>query len=114
SGVWGFLVGSLGTIVFFLLYGYIAWRAAVGAITIGEMTMFLLLVRQGQTSVVSGVRSLGGTYEDALYLSNLFGFLDHEVRHRGGTHTRGPDSKAGIRFIDVSFRYPGANRFALH
>lgn len=113
KGGWGFAVGSLGTATFFALYGYIAWTAATGAITLGEMTMFLLLVRQGQSSVVGGLGSLSGTYDDALYLSNLFEFLDAKVPTRPGRAQRGPKPSAGIRFIDVSFRYPDAERDAV-
>ena len=112
-GTWGFLVGAIGSLIFFSLYGYIAWQAALGAITLGEMTMYLLLVRQGQSAVTAGLGSLTGTYDDALYLSNLFGFLDHEPQSRRGTADVGPEPSAGIRFIDVSFRYPGAPRDSL-
>jgi ATP-binding cassette, subfamily B, bacterial len=113
SGLWSFVVGALGTLTFFSLYGYIAWQAAAGEITIGDMTMFLLLVRQGQSSVGVGLGALSGSFADALYLSNLFGFLDHEPDRRAGTETQGTDPSAGIRFIDVSFRYPGSDHDVL-
>lgn len=113
-GVWGFCVGSLATLTFFGLYGYIAWQAALGSITIGEMTMFLLLVRQGQSAVTAGLGALSGVYDDALFLSNLFTFVDYEPPSRGGGATEGPDPQAGIELCRVSFCYPGASHFALH
>jgi ATP-binding cassette subfamily B protein len=52
-------------------------------------------------------------YEDNLYLSNLYEFLEHESLRPTGTATEGPDPGDGIRFENVSFRYPDAAAPAL-
>ena len=105
---WGLLLALLGTIT---LYGAYAWivMSAIGlAITLGEMTMYLVLFRQGQSAVAAGLGSVGGMYEDNLYLTNLYEYLEQAPVGRDGTATEGPDPLDGVRFEHVSFRYPGA------
>jgi ABC-type multidrug transport system fused ATPase/permease subunit len=84
-----------------------------GRISLGEMTMYVLLFRQGQSAVSSILSAIGGMYEDNLYLSNLYEFLAHQSAPTSGSQTRGPDPSAGIRFEDVSFSYPGVATPAL-
>ena len=55
-----------------------------GLITLGQMTMYFALFRQGQSAVSSGLSAIGGMYEDNLYLSTLYEYLETEVpRARG-------------------------------
>jgi ATP-binding cassette subfamily B protein len=98
------------------LYGGYVWIAAetvLGAMTVGQMTMYLMLFRQGQSAVSAALSAVGGLYEDNLYLSNLFEYLEQPVGHAGGNERRGPDPGDGIRFEDVEFVYPGAASPAL-
>ena len=48
-GVWGFGLGLLSTLAFYGAYGWIVLRAVQGAITLGDMTMYLLVFKQGQS-----------------------------------------------------------------
>jgi len=52
-------------------------------------------------------------YEDNLYLSNLYEFLDTPTLAPGGTATTGPRPGDGVRFEAVSFTYPDARDPAL-
>src|SRR5260370_42681670 len=52
-------------------------------------------------------------YEDNLYLSTLYEYLETDVPHPAGTAVRGPHPEDGVRFEDVSFGYPGAEEPAL-
>jgi ATP-binding cassette subfamily B protein len=64
---------------------------------------------------VSAVLSaVGGMYEDNLYLSTLYEYLETPVVTPSGAWVQGPDPSDGIRFENVSFRYPGEARDALH
>jgi len=47
-------------------------------------------------------------YEDNLYLSTLYDYLDTPVDTPAGTATQGTDPGDGVRFEGVSFTYPGA------
>ena len=76
-------------------------------ITLGEMTMYLMLFRQGQTAVTTSLGAIGGMYEDNLYLSTLYEYLEYPVEASNGTAVSGPDPDAGVQFENVEFRYPG-------
>jgi ATP-binding cassette subfamily B protein len=45
-------------------------------ISLGQMTMYLMLFRQGQSAVSAILSSIGGMYEDNLYLSTLYEYLE--------------------------------------
>lgn len=112
-GLWGFLLGMLSSIAFYGAYGWIGWSAAMGWITLGGMTMYLLIFKQGQSSIAASLTAIGKMYEDNLYLSNLYEFLDEEIDSQDGTATSGPAPGDGVRFEDVSFTYPGQSTPAL-
>jgi ATP-binding cassette, subfamily B, bacterial len=112
-GLWGFLLGLVGTGAFYGAYAWIGIAAVAGAITLGQMTMYLLLFKQGQSAVSASLSSIGGMYEDNLYLSNLYEYLEQPIAGDDGVATEGPDPAAGVRFEDVSFAYPGSEEPAL-
>ncbi|MEC9464671.1 MAG: ABC transporter ATP-binding protein [Myxococcota bacterium] len=112
-GLWGFLLGLLSIAAFYGAYGWIAYATVASQITLGEMTMYLLLFKQGQSSMTSGLSAINGMYEDNLYLSNLYEFLDYEPPAQTGTATHGLIEGDGIRFEHVSFSYPGSKNYAL-
>jgi ATP-binding cassette subfamily B protein len=112
-GFWGYALGLLGTGALYGAYGWIALSATQGAITIGAMTMYLLVFKQGQGAFAAILKAIGGVYEDNLYLSTLFGFLDQPLPRKPGTATAGPAPGDGIRFEGVSFTYPGATEPAV-
>jgi hypothetical protein len=47
-------------------------RGGSRLITLGEMTMYIMLFRQGQAAVTASLGAIGGMYEDNLYLSTLY------------------------------------------
>jgi ATP-binding cassette subfamily B protein len=98
------------------LYGAYAWcavEAVRGLITLGEMTMYIMLFRQGQAAVTASLGAVGGMYEDNLYLSTLYEYLEQPVEPSTGTAVSGPDPEAGVQFEDVEFRYPGSSQVAI-
>jgi ATP-binding cassette subfamily B protein len=113
-GFWGFVLGLLSTVTLYGAYAWIALSAIARAITLGDMTMYFLLFKQGQSALSSILSSIGGMYEDNLYLSNLYEFLEHEGKTEGtGSATVGPDPDDGLRLQNVTFVYPGAERPAI-
>jgi ATP-binding cassette, subfamily B, bacterial len=105
---WGFFLGLIGTAALYGAYAWIALSAIARAITLGQMTMYLMLFRQGQSAVSAILSAIGGMYEDNLYLSTLYDYLDTAVDASPGTTVRGPRPDDGIRFEHVGFTYPGA------
>ncbi len=73
--VWGFGLGILSTGALYGCYAWIVVRTVGGALTLGDMTLYMTVFRQGQASLRSILKALGSSYEDNLFMSNLFGFL---------------------------------------
>ncbi len=110
---WGFGLGLIATVFLYGAYAWIAFTTALGRITLGQMTMYLMLFRQGQAAVSAILSSIGGMYEDNLYLSTLYEYLETPVIAPAGVEHHGPDPGDGIRFEQVTFTYPGADEPAL-
>ena len=110
---WGFLLGLIGTLALYGAYAWIAFATVAARITLGQMTMYLMLFRQGQSAVSAILSAIGGMYEDNLYLSTLYEYLETPTSKPDAGHTSGPDPEDGIRFEAVSFTYPGASQAAL-
>jgi ATP-binding cassette subfamily B protein len=111
---WGFGLSLLATATLYLAYAWIALTTVRGGITLGLMTMYLMLFRQGQSAVAAMLSAVGGMYEDNLYLSTLYEYLETPVPPATGTSRRGPHPEDGIRFERVSFSYPGSSEVTLH
>jgi ATP-binding cassette, subfamily B, bacterial len=111
--LWGFGLGLIGSGALYGAYAWIAVSAVRQLISLGQMTMYVALFRQGQAAVSAMLGAIGGMYEDNLYLSTLYEYLETQVEAPGGTAVRGPVPEDGVRFEDVSFAYPGAEAPAL-
>ena len=111
--LWGFILSLIGSGALYGAYAWIAISTVRQLISIGQMTMYVALFRQGQTTVSAMLTAVGGMYEDNLYLSTLYEYLETEVILPTGSSVRGPHPEDGIRFEDVSFTYPGAQEAAL-
>jgi ATP-binding cassette, subfamily B, bacterial len=112
-GAWGFVLGLVSTAAFYGAYAWIAIETATARISLGDMTMYVLVFKQGQSALSAALSAIGGMYEDNLYLSNLYELLETEVTPPSGRATIGARPGDGIRFEGVSFAYPGSDRPAL-
>ena len=110
---WGFVLSLFATATLYGAYAWIALSAVAGSISLGQMTMYLLLFRQGQAAVAAILAAVGGMYEDNLYLSTLYEYLETPVAALTGSARSGPQPAAGISFEHVSFTYPGASEATL-
>ena len=114
---WAWALSLIGTGAFYGSYAFMAIGAAAGAISLGEMTLYVVALRQGQQSFQSILTAIGGMYEDNLYMSNLFKYLGFasegakQLEPEAGAVTATP--KEGIVFEGVGFRYPGQTKWAL-
>ncbi|KTT11875.1 ABC transporter permease [Pseudomonas oryzihabitans] len=105
---WGFVFGLLGTLAFYAAYAWVVLDTVRGRLSLGQMTLYLTLFRQGQAAVSASLTAVGGLYEDSLYLSNLYDYLGQPTTAEGGSLTAGSQPGDGLRFEGVGFTYPGA------
>ncbi|MDB9528345.1 ABC transporter ATP-binding protein [Oscillatoria sp. CS-180] len=112
-GFWSYGLGLLSTAAFYGAYCWIVLAAIARRISLGDLTMYLTVFRQGQNAFSSILTSIGGMYEDGLYLSNLYEFLEQTVPQQMGYARSGISPDDGLRFEQVSFHYPEAERPAL-
>ncbi|MCH2323636.1 MAG: ABC transporter ATP-binding protein/permease [Pseudomonadales bacterium] len=113
-GLWGYVLGLLASGAFYFAYGWVGFAAIAGAITIGQMTMYIAQFRLGQNAVTNSLTAVNGMYEDNLYLSNLTEYLEHKIPEQTGNKTIGPNPEDGIRFEEVTFVYPDSEKPALN
>jgi ATP-binding cassette subfamily B protein len=107
--------GLVATLTYYAAYAWIVWRTLTGSITLGEMTLYLSIFRNSQSTFESIFFEFSELYENGLFMSNLFSFLELEPMM---VQTAAPRSvprplRTGIEFRDVSFRYPGQENWAL-
>lgn len=108
--------GALSVLVFYGIYVVIVGQTAAGVITLGSMTLYLTVFRQGQRDFQGAMLSLARAYEDNLYMENLFELLaveSDDVARVTPSEAKLDASGPSITFEDVEFRYPGSDRTAL-
>ncbi|MEI8259836.1 MAG: ABC transporter ATP-binding protein [Deltaproteobacteria bacterium] len=109
-------LGLLSTAAFYGTYVVIVARTVAGSITLGAMTLYLVVFRQGQTSLQSALRAVARMYEDNLFMTNLFEFLampDDEPDEPLPAGEREAGRAPEVVFEHVSFRYAGSDRDVL-
>jgi len=104
---WGFALSLLATATLYGAYAWIALSTIRERITLGQMTMYLLLFRQGQGAVSAILSAVGGMYEDNLYLSTLYEYLETPVAASLGSASRGP------ALIDIDLHLQPGSSLAL-
>ncbi|MBL0277702.1 MAG: ABC transporter ATP-binding protein [Anaeromyxobacter sp.] len=109
--------GLLSLLAFYAMYALMAGRAAAAAISLGDLTLYIVVFRQGQGAIQAVLAAVGGMYEDALFMQNLFAFLaipaggERPRRTPAATLPRGPPLP--LELDHVSFRYPGREAWVL-
>jgi ABC-type multidrug transport system fused ATPase/permease subunit len=111
--LWSHLLGLVSTAAFYGAYLWIVLEAIAKRISLGDLTMYLSVFRQGQTIFSNLLTTIGSMYEDSLYLSNLYEFLEQEIPQPMGHATEGPRPEDGLRFEQVSFIYPNSAEYVL-
>ena len=111
----GFVWGSLSTVVTSGTYLYVALEVIAGQLTLGDLTFYSQAVGSVQSSLSSLLSGLSDMYENSLYLSNLYSFLDYTPLIQNPPNARQLELplKEGLEFRNVSFTYPGKTEPAL-
>nr|WP_298123070.1 ABC transporter ATP-binding protein [uncultured Pseudoxanthomonas sp.] len=113
--VWGTLLAALGTLGYYVAYGYIAWRTVRGDFSIGDLTFLagsFRRLRQLLEGLLVGFSQVAG---QALYLDDLFSFfeIEPEITSPADPVPVPKPITRGFTFENVGFRYPDAERWAV-
>jgi ATP-binding cassette subfamily B protein len=110
-----FAAQTLTTAAIYGSYAYIAYEAIWGKITLGDMVMYYSAFLRVQGSLQGLLSNLAGLYEDSMFLSNLYEFLDLKRTVIEPVHASPVPQpmQRGIVLDHVSFQYPGGARKAL-
>ena len=100
---------------FYGSYAWIVWRTVQGTISLGDMTLYLTIFRQGQTTFQSILAAVGNIYENNLFMANYFDFLGIEPQMRVAAPAKKLPAvmAGGIEFRGVGFRYPESEEWVL-
>ena len=98
-----------------LSLAWMAWRTMQGLISLGQLALFYQAFHQGQALMRTLLQSVGQVYANLLFLSNLFEFLDlrPQVLDPPRPSPLPTPLREGIRFHQVTFRYPDSERLIL-
>jgi len=111
----GVLAQSVATLAVFGALAYIAYRTYKGTVTIGSLVMYYSAFQLAVGSVSAILNGFVGLYEDNLFLSNFYTFLDLKPKVTAPAKPLPCPARIarGIAFHDVDFTYPGTSRRVL-
>jgi ATP-binding cassette subfamily B protein len=114
-GVVSALLSILGTVGYYGAYVVILIRAVKGDITIGTLTFLAASFGRGRDVIQNILLSASNVAEQALYLRDLFVFLDMRPTIESPPNARPVPAKiqSGFVFEDVGFHYPDSERWAI-
>lgn len=107
----------LGSSQLVMIFGlvYFTWQVVGGDLKIGTLTFILASIGELRTSLSSLFSNLGRQYQDSLFVSDMFKFLDIKplVKKAEKGIMLEPVIAPEIVFDNVTFSYPGTNRVVL-
>lgn len=110
-----FLAQAVAGLFVFALFVYIIYQTIQGILLLGDLVLYYQALQRGQNSLRGLLTSLSGLYEDNLFLSNLYEFLDlkPKIVQPAVPKLVPQPIKQGICFDRVSFQYSDSSRQAL-
>jgi len=112
---WGAFFSILGTASYYAAYVFIIGQTVLGQITLGTLTFLAGAFSRLQGLLQGIVSRFSRIAETALYLQDLFEFLELKPLSQSHTGTRKVPRpmQTGFQFDNVGFRYPESEVWAL-
>jgi ATP-binding cassette subfamily B protein len=103
------MLSAAGTVAWMI------WRALAGLASLGDIALFYQAFQRGQGLIKALFGNVNQLYSNSLFLENLYDFLDLKPTVVAPADPAPLPTRltTGVRFSDVSFRYPGTDRLAL-
>jgi ATP-binding cassette, subfamily B, bacterial len=110
------LAQALATVALFGSLAWIALQTVRGAVTLGNLVVYYLGFQSGLNFMQAALRALAGLYEDNLFLTNLYQFLDLSPKIVAPPQPRPVPQPMprGIVFDNIGFTYPSREEETLH
>ena len=126
KGLLELLIQGAGIVALFGTFAFIVKETIEGRMTVGDMVVYQQAFQRAQANLQDIMASIAALYEDSLFISGFFEFLDlpppaqppAQASAKAGEAGEDvasfpPRLSRGIEFRDVSFRYPGRTEAAL-
>ncbi len=118
KGKGGFLTivsAAVAVVYVGIVYGFVCLKAWAGAFGLGAVTQYIAAITQTTSGISSLFSVISDTRNDAVFLQQVFDFLDmpNEMYQGSLTVEKRRDRKYEVEFRDVSFKYPGSKTYAL-
>ncbi|MDP5172302.1 MAG: ABC transporter ATP-binding protein/permease [Bacteroidia bacterium] len=112
---WGFLFTGLGTLGYYAAYVVIILQAISGSITLGDLTFLSGSFARMRGLLQSMLTQLSSIAQSALYLQDLFEFLNLKPTIASPAQARPfpVPVKEGFSFEQVSYKYLGSEKYAI-
>jgi ATP-binding cassette, subfamily B, bacterial len=107
--------GFVGVLAGGVALAWMAWRAVQGAVTLGDLALFVQAFGRGQGLLRALLADAGQIYANSLFLGNLFAFLALRPHVTAPPQPQPAPTtvREAISLRDVTFRYPGSARPSL-
>jgi ATP-binding cassette, subfamily B, bacterial len=112
---WGGSLALVGTLGYYGSYAFVIWRALDGAYNIGIFTFLTTAILQASSNLQQAFSTASGIADQALFLTDLIAFFEMKptLRSKPNALPAPRPIRAGFEFRNVSFRYPGSDRYVL-
>ena len=108
---------NLTTSGLFTVFSYllVVLKTISGAITVGAFTRYVGALNQFGSACASLIEYNAAIRRNAVYMGEFLAFLDVEEKHSHGSIPveKRDDGEYELAFEDVSFRYPGSEKYVL-
>ena len=108
---------NMATSGLFTVFSYllVVLKTISGAITVGAFTRYVGALNQFGSACASLIEYNAAIRRNAVYMGEFLAFLDVEEKHSHGTIPveKRDDGEYELAFEDVSFRYPGSEKYVL-
>jgi len=114
-GAYSAASAGVGHVFTAMIYIFVCLKAWGGAFGVGSITQYIGAISALRGSISSLLIFAGEMKVNAIFLRSLFEFLDiSDDMYQGSLTTeKRSDNKYEITFRNVSFKYPGADTFAI-
>ncbi len=109
-----YLLGLIQTLGYGFIFVYLIQSTIAGTISVGLLTFYVAMTNRLGNSIYSFLTTLTQIYEQGLYVSDFFAFLDLEKKVISGSKKLELVGRPPvIEFKDVSFKYPLSDQYVL-